>query len=748
MLVNYLDKKETETINALSEQQLLTSKATFNAVIDTYTVAAKKDFNAITHNKKVMALLRKFKNANKQEQNIIRGQLYRLLYKRYDEMKKLYVRQFHFHTVNGESLLRFHLPYKNGDSLTDIRTSVKLANTEYKSTIGYEGGRIYPGYRYVFPLIDNGEHLGSVEFSISFEGIEKKLHDLLSYSGYQQIMTKSSTIDKVFPWSRHFFVPSDFSPNYYIENSIISHSTKSNKENPLILKLTKLAKSSEELQSKLEQHQDFSLSFISENEGYTLNFIAFDNIKHQHRGYIVAFNRLDKILSVMKNYQFYKYLILITAVIVFILLVIIVKQFNLSRRFQQNLLATNESLKNAQAIAHFGSWELDLTTKMLYWSDEVYRIFGLEPQSVQPTYKMFLSYVHPQDREKLKEMYRNSLEERSAYNIRHRIITKQGEIRHIEEHTHHKYAHDGTVLKSFGTVYDVTQEVESYLRLEKFVDLQRSIVILTDGQFFQFANKSFFNFFGYGNLDDFMQENNCICDLFVQKEGFFSLADVKENEKNWVESLLNLSERKRVVSILDSTDTPHAFAVAINKYDEQHFVIDFSDISDTMLEKLQLKDQVNSDQLTQTYNRVFFENSIHKIMQQHKKSELLSAIIFFDIDHFKKINDTYGHSIGDKVLVLLASLVKRSIRKDDYLIRWGGEEFVIIIGIKSMDDLLFMAENLRVSITKLDIKEIDRITCSFGIAIHKEDEKIKTTIARADDRLYEAKNSGRNCVKS
>jgi diguanylate cyclase (GGDEF)-like protein/PAS domain S-box-containing protein len=431
----------------------------------------------------------------------------------------------------------------------------------------------------------------------------------------------------------------------------------------------------------------------------------------------------------------------------FILATITIKQLNKSKLFKEELLKMNASLKEAQSIAHFGSWEMDLKTNKLYWSDEVYKIFGLEPKSIEITQEIFLSYVHPDDRQKVIDIYNKSLKEKTIYKIRHRIITDDGKTKYLEEYSHHKYDTHNVAIKTIGAVYDVTTEVEKYLKLEKFVDLQQSIVILTDGSDFEFANKSFFTFFGYDNLNDFKNKFGCICELFIKKDEFFSLDKIKKGEKNWIESLLNLSERKRIVSMLDTTSTPHAFLVAINNYDENQYVIDFSDISETMQEKLQLQNQANNDQLTKTYNRVFFETSIHGIMKKHHQQNLRTAIIFFDIDNFKQINDTFGHSIGDNVLIELTTLIKNIIRKSDYLIRWGGEEFIIISSANNIEDVKHMAEYLRISIEKLYIKDIGHFTCSFGVALHKKDEKIKTTIARADERLYEAKNSGRNIVK-
>ena len=168
-----VNSAKQNAIEHLNDRSRLTMKATYNAIIDTYEVAAKKDFNSLMSSPKVLEILHTLKiTKNIKQRNLLRGELYRLLYKPYDMMQKMHMRQFQLHTDEGKSLLRMHLPYESEDTLMDARTSIRIANQEFKSVIGFEGGRVFPGFRYVYPIVDNGEHLGSVEFSISFEAIE------------------------------------------------------------------------------------------------------------------------------------------------------------------------------------------------------------------------------------------------------------------------------------------------------------------------------------------------------------------------------------------------------------------------------------------------------------------------------------------------------------------------------------------------------------------------------------------------
>ncbi|MBO1927591.1 diguanylate cyclase [Thiomicrorhabdus sp. 6S2-11] len=151
------------------------------------------------------------------------------------------------------------------------------------------------------------------------------------------------------------------------------------------------------------------------------------------------------------------------------------------------------------------------------------------------------------------------------------------------------------------------------------------------------------------------------------------------------------------------------------------------------------------DTLTGVYNRKSLDMYFDKTIEQGLSVQL----IFFDIDYFKNVNDVYGHLTGDEVLQSIAQIVKNSIRKNDVFVRWGGEEFVLVIEDQSLDIAVNIAEKLRLSIqdTKFTDKNL-KITCSFGVVSSTPNDTLETITRRADAFLYEAKASGRNRVIS
>ena len=186
------------------------------------------------------------------------------------------------------------------------------------------------------------------------------------------------------------------------------------------------------------------------------------------------------------------------------------------------------------------------------------------------------------------------------------------------------------------------------------------------------------------------------------------------------------------------------FSITLNYFEDDLYIVSFSDISQTINEQIILEEKTIHDKLTGAYNREYFEKTYRNIIKEYLLKNYRFALSNFDIDNFKKVNDTYGHDIGDYVLKELVHEVSKFLRDDDIFIRWGGEEFILILKIKNENDLSKVLEHLRIRIEKHIFKKVGKVTCSFGATLYRNDEDIETTIKRADTGLYEAKAKGRN----
>ncbi len=161
-----------------------------------------------------------------------------------------------------------------------------------------------------------------------------------------------------------------------------------------------------------------------------------------------------------------------------------------------------------------------------------------------------------------------------------------------------------------------------------------------------------------------------------------------------------------------------------------------------------LKNLSYIDQLTKAYNRRKINQVLSRVFIEAKRYKKSFSVIILDLDHFKKINDKYGHQTGDKVLKGFSDLLKENIREVDIFGRWGGEEFLIICPETGLDSAIDLAQRLRATIEKNIFIDGETLTASFGVAAYFEGDNIKNIIKRADDSLYSAKEKGRNRVES
>jgi len=276
-----------------------------------------------------------------------------------------------------------------------------------------------------------------------------------------------------------------------------------------------------------------------------------------------------------------------------------------------------------------------------------------------------------------------------------------------------------------------------------------------------------------------------IKDFFHQEMGFLV---IKDNIKKYIHTVTNASVEALCLNIIDYLIMLGIIILIFNwlftKMDEINIILEniehknFNKIPEKVEEKDELDSYKNSlievsqeiqsyisllsdevekfskkayiDGLTKAFNRMFLEENQKEIVLKSiiKKSPL--SVIMLDIDDFKKVNDTYGHDIGDLVLIELVHTIQKLLRKNDYLIRYGGEEFVIILQDTEIDSAVKVAEKIREEIEKIEIttpKNNFHFTISLGISHLINEEKLCNIIKRADEKLYKAKRNGKNRVE-
>ena len=179
-----------------------------------------------------------------------------------------------------------------------------------------------------------------------------------------------------------------------------------------------------------------------------------------------------------------------------------------------------------------------------------------------------------------------------------------------------------------------------------------------------------------------------------------------------------------------------------------HFVSIIKDLSDRVFRERALRQQATQDGLTGLLNRRAGELQLESACFSAREENEPFCIISADVDHFKNINDTWGHPAGDTVLQSVASHLRAGVRNTDSVVRWGGEEFMIILHHCELAAALEQAERLRERMARSSQPEVGQVTLSMGVAQIQNGEALANLIARVDKALYQAKSEGRNRVQA
>ncbi|AXH12888.1 diguanylate cyclase [Halarcobacter bivalviorum] len=262
--------------------------------------------------------------------------------------------------------------------------------------------------------------------------------------------------------------------------------------------------------------------------------------------------------------------------------------------------------------------------------------------------------------------------------------------------------------------------------LQSVLDTQQNIIMITDGKEIQSVNRKFHEIFN--STENFL-ENIALIDNKT-KANFIAVAKRYNN--------------KDIPAKFKFTDEERYFTFHVSKLDIRKYLICMNDVS-TLNHKINhLTFRATTDELTSVYNKATITNYAKRWLENKDFS-----MIIFDIDYFKKINDTYGHYVGDVILKELSKLISSEISKNDILGRFGGEEFLLLIDDTSSLNIIKIANRIR-KVVEAKLFLVDEhkiyITISMGCTVCIYDEEFEIIYKRADEALYEAKKNGRNRV--
>ncbi|BAF71796.1 diguanylate cyclase [Sulfurovum sp. NBC37-1] len=317
-------------------------------------------------------------------------------------------------------------------------------------------------------------------------------------------------------------------------------------------------------------------------------------------------------------------------------------------------------------------------------------------------------------------------------NNRYILETVYKNDHYINIHLEH-YSHDIVLILLHNTTEITLSKLELlqysnenillYNTIKKILDSQNNLLVVTSNNRIEYANKQFLEYFS-------------IRDLYHLKEReAYNFALTSLPVESFEELYEYAKEKERTLMVGKDT-----FLVKATPLEKAYKLFTFSKVTQLNEVNQTLKNKIDHDPLTGLYRKSFFDIKLHEKLDERKEAVL--AII--DIDDFKKINDNYGHLVGDMVLLEFTDLIRKNMRANDLFARWGGEEFLILFECTDTGKIVKKIEQIRQIIEKHPFKTIGHLTASFGLSTSLKNDTLESLLERADSALYIAKKTGKN----
>lgn len=428
---------------------------------------------------------------------------------------------------------------------------------------------------------------------------------------------------------------------------------------------------------------------------------------------------------------------------------------------EQRLRESEERLLDSQSIASVGSWVWNLVDDTMIWSRETYSILGVAPREHSPSARTFIQFIHPDDRERMTTAIHDVINGHDDdYDIEYRIYDKNGETRYVKSYGRVERNDQGKPLQLSGVIHDVTaqKKVELALR-EKQQTLQSLLDNAPIGIWFLNTERKM------------LFVNQALCDALGIREEEFLFADHYDELYDDETASASLASDATAMA----TDGPHIsqermrFAddemhdlevVKSRVTDEEGHIVGLiglsMDITARKRAEEKLLHQAYFDELTGLGNRNYLMDQLGRSLAQAQRHEHFNALLFFDLDNFKIINDSLGHHTGDKLLKEIGKRLAQTVREEDIVARLGGDEFVVIANdlgerqSEAAEQAHTVAEKICDALAvpyKLGEQE-HHITLSVGISMFPtEGNDVNDILKHADTAMYRAKEAGRNAIR-
>lgn len=424
---------------------------------------------------------------------------------------------------------------------------------------------------------------------------------------------------------------------------------------------------------------------------------------------------------------------------------------------QEQLAQTEARWKYALEGNGEGVWDWSIADDKVIFSDKLITMLGYDPDEFQPHLSEWANRIHPDDRAHVEKAIAELLNGNQLdYHNEHRMLCKDGTWKWIlDRGTVIERDDEGNAIRAVGTHSDISWRKEAEINLRQ-----------SEEQFRNAFDTAAIGMALVSNKGQWLKVNHALCEMLGYQEDALlqmTFMDITHPDdldldqlyvKKLVKGELNhyqmekryLHKNGQIIDVLLSVSV-------VNDADGKvaHFVSQIVDITARKNEQERIRLLAFYDALTGLPNRRLFDERISHAFLGARRNKQTIALMFIDVDHFKHINDNYGHDIGDEVIKAIAGKMQVVLRASDTLSRFGGDEFVVLLtDVPNTEAALKVAENLRQPFAeKLTFGSTSvRITLSIGVAIWspEHDESVISLLKKADIALYDVKARGRDGV--
>jgi len=430
------------------------------------------------------------------------------------------------------------------------------------------------------------------------------------------------------------------------------------------------------------------------------------------------------------------------------------------KKNEEQMIVTSQLLNESQQVGQLGGWKLDLKTGELFWTDETYRIHETTPEEFDPTVDAGVDFYLPESKDILSKALDEAINNGTGYDLELETYTTKG--RKIDIRTTCSVTQEeGVPIRLTGIFQDISVQKSNQRKLEKsntelananaaltlaasvFSHAGESIIITeTTGKIID-VNSAFTTLTGYSHADVIGQNPRILKSVRQLPKFYDDMWRVLQEEGYWSGEIWNKRKNGEVYAEMKTIS-----AVRNEHGITTHYISLANDITPMKAHQEQLEHIANYDVLTHLPNRSLLSDRLSQAMLQCKRNGQSLAVVFLDLDGFKAVNDTYGHDVGDKLLITISLRMKEALREGDSLARFGGDEFVAVLtNLTTIEDCepilkrLLLAASEPVKISNITLK----VSASIGVTFYPEDNMDADQLMRhADQAMYIAKESGKN----